>query len=130
MTQRLLTQAESHASLVALLKLDAAGEPGDAAVRAQLDRVLDVGTGVGVLAVAFCRRFPNATVVGIDPRELSLEMARQNVAAAGFDSRITLRQTRIEALSTPLSQSRASHADHTLVPRMSPPETPSVSPVM
>ena len=177
MTQRLLTQAESIATLVARLKLDAAGEPGDAEVRAQLDRVLeaigakglcanlderqrsivighastmlrqaieliddplrpggwfytdpqilqgqgassavvadliagagigtpdarilDVGTGVGALAVAFCRRFPNATVVGIDPWELSLEMARQNVAAAGFDSRITLRQTRIEAL--------------------------------
>lgn len=60
-------------------------------------RILDVGTGVGALAVAFCRRFPNSTVVGIDPWELSLEMARQNAAASGFGSRITLRQTRIEA---------------------------------
>ena len=176
LTTRLLTQAESLASLVARLKLDAAGEPGDDEVTAQLDRVLDVlgvrdlcanvdererrnlighattmlrqaieliddplrpggwfytdpqilqgqgassaivadmiagagigtpegrildvGTGVGALAVAFCRRFPNSTVVGIDPWELSLELARQNVAASGFDSRITLRQTRIEA---------------------------------
>jgi len=176
LTTRLLTQAESLASLVARLKLDAAGEPGDSEVTAQLDRVvdaigatelcanlderqratvighattmlrqaieliddplrpggwfytdpqilqgqgasstvvadlvagagigrpdariLDIGTGVGALAVAFCRRFPNSTVVGIDPWELSLEMARQNVAAAGLDPRITLRQTRIEA---------------------------------
>jgi 2-polyprenyl-3-methyl-5-hydroxy-6-metoxy-1,4-benzoquinol methylase len=175
LTTRLLTQAESLASLVARLKLDAAGEPGDSEVTAQLDRVvdaigatdlcanlderqratvighattmlrqaieliddplrpggwfytdpqilqgqgasstiaadlvagagigrpdariLDIGTGVGALAVAFCRAFPNSTVVGIDPWELSLEMARQNVAAAGLDSRITLRQTRIE----------------------------------
>ncbi|HKY75739.1 MAG TPA: class I SAM-dependent methyltransferase [Acidimicrobiia bacterium] len=175
MTQRLLTQAESLASLVARLKLDAAGEPGDSEIRAQLDRVLDligatdlcanlderqrttvighastmlrqaleliddplrsggwsytdpqilqgqgasstvvadlvaeagigtpdarildIGTGVAALAVAFCRRFPNSTVVGIDPWELSLEMARQNVASSGFDTRITLRQTRIE----------------------------------
>ena len=60
-------------------------------------RILDIGTGVGALAVAFCRTFPGSTVVGIDPWELSLEMARQNVAASGFDSRITMRQTRIEA---------------------------------
>jgi 2-polyprenyl-3-methyl-5-hydroxy-6-metoxy-1,4-benzoquinol methylase len=176
LTTRLLTQAESLASLVARLKLDAAGEPGDSEVTSQLDRVvdaigatdlcanlderqratvighattmlrqaieliddplrpggwfytdpqilqgqgasstiaadlvagagigrpdariLDIGSGVGALAVAFCRAFPNSTVVGIDPWELSLEMARQNVAAAGLDSRITLRQTRIEA---------------------------------
>jgi 2-polyprenyl-3-methyl-5-hydroxy-6-metoxy-1,4-benzoquinol methylase len=176
LSQRLLTQAESLAALVARLKLDAAGERGDPEVAAQLDRVihvigaaelcaslderermtvighattmlrqameliedplrpggwfytdpqiiqgqgasstvvaqliagagigtpdariLDIGTGVGALAVAFCRTFPNSTVVGIDPWELSLELARQNVAAAGFDSRITLRRTRIEA---------------------------------
>jgi 2-polyprenyl-3-methyl-5-hydroxy-6-metoxy-1,4-benzoquinol methylase len=60
-------------------------------------RILDIGTGVGALAVAFCQTFPSSTVVGIDPWALSLELARQNVAAAGLTSRITLRQTRIEA---------------------------------
>jgi 2-polyprenyl-3-methyl-5-hydroxy-6-metoxy-1,4-benzoquinol methylase len=60
-------------------------------------RVLDVGTGVGALAVAFCRAFSESTVVGIDPWELSLELARQNAAASGFGSRITLQQARIEA---------------------------------
>jgi len=60
-------------------------------------RILDIGTGVGALAVAFCGAFPDSTVVGIDPWELSLELARQNVAAAGVESRITLLQTRIEA---------------------------------
>jgi SAM-dependent methyltransferase len=59
-------------------------------------RILDVGTGVGALAVAFCRTFPDSTVVGIDPWQLSLELARQNVAAAGLGSRITLRATPIE----------------------------------
>ena len=175
LTTRLLTQAEALAALVARLKLDAVGEPGDPDVAAQLDRVLDaigasdlcasldererttvighattwlrqameliddplrpggwfytdpqiirgqgassvmvaqlvagaglgrpdarildIGTGVGALAVAFCRTFPDATVVGIDPWELSLELARQNVAAAGFGSRITFHQTRVE----------------------------------
>src|SRR5437867_3351220 len=60
-------------------------------------RILDIGTGVGALAVAFCRAFPSSTVVGIDPWELSLELARRNVAAAGLASRITLRQARLEA---------------------------------
>ncbi len=60
-------------------------------------RILDIGTGVGALAVAFCRVFPRSTVVGIDTWELSLELARQNVAAAGLGSRITLRRARIEA---------------------------------
>src|SRR5437764_11831196 len=176
LTTRLLTEAESLAALVARLKLDAAGAPGDPEVTARLDRVvdvigatdlraelderqratvighattmlrqaidliddpvrpggwyytdpqilqgqgassvivaqliagaglgtenariLDIGTGVGALAVAFCRAFPGSSVVGIDPWELSLELARQNVAAAGLASRITLRQARLEA---------------------------------
>ncbi len=176
LTGRLITQAEALAGLVARLKLDASSEPGDPAVTAQLDRVLDligatdlcanlderqrttvighattmlrqamdliedpvrpggwyytdpqiiqgqgassmivaqliagagigtddarildIGTGVGALAVAFCRAFPCSAVVGIDTWELSLELARQNVAVAGLGSRITLRQTGIEA---------------------------------
>ena len=60
-------------------------------------RILDIGTGVGALAMAFCRTYPDSTVVGIDTWELSLELARQNVAAAGFGSRITLRTTPIDA---------------------------------
>ena len=176
LVMRLVTEAESLAALVARLKLDAAGEPGDPDVAAQLDRVvdaigatdlrarlgeqeratvighattmlrqaidliddplrpggwyytdpqilqgqgassaiiaqllggagigrphariLDIGTGVGALAVAFCRTFPDSTVVGVDTWELSLELARQNVAAAGLGSRITLRATSIQA---------------------------------
>jgi 2-polyprenyl-3-methyl-5-hydroxy-6-metoxy-1,4-benzoquinol methylase len=175
LTMRLLTQAEALAALVARLKLDTSGEPGDPEVTAALDRVvdligaadlcanldererttvighattmlrqameliddpirpggwfytdpqilqgqgassvivahliagagigaenariLDIGTGVGALAVAFCRTFPGSTVVGIDRWELSLELARQTVTAAGLASRITLRQSPIE----------------------------------
>jgi 2-polyprenyl-3-methyl-5-hydroxy-6-metoxy-1,4-benzoquinol methylase len=173
---RLVIDAESLAALVARLKLDAAGAPGDPEVTAQLDhvldligatdlrgdleeqeratvigyattmlrqaidliddpvrpggwyytdpqilqgqgassviiaqliagagigrpdaRILDIGTGVGALGVAFCRTFPDSTVVGIDTWELSLELARQNVAAAGLGSRISLRATPINA---------------------------------
>jgi SAM-dependent methyltransferase len=175
LVMRLVTQAETLAALVGRLELDAAAEPGNPEVTAQLDRVvdligatdlcadldgqeratvighattmlrqaidliddpvrargwyytdpqilqgqgassaviaqliagagigghdarvLDIGTGVGALAVAFCRTFPDSTVVGIDTWELSLELARQNVAAAGLGSRITLQATPIE----------------------------------
>src|SRR5438128_6960035 len=42
LTTRLVTQAEALAAVVARLKLDASGEPGDPEVTAQLDRVLDL----------------------------------------------------------------------------------------
>lgn len=53
-------------------------------------RILDVGTGVGGLAVAFCQTFENSTVVGIDPWEPSLALARGNVQKAGLTDRISL----------------------------------------
>jgi precorrin-6B methylase 2 len=59
-------------------------------------RILDIGTGVGALAASFCRAFPESTVVGIDTWELSLELARRNLAAAGLGSRVTLRRAHIE----------------------------------
>jgi SAM-dependent methyltransferase len=52
---------------------------------------LDVGTGVGLLAVSAANTWPNAKVVGIDIWEPSLERARANVKHAGLDDRITLR---------------------------------------
>jgi ubiquinone/menaquinone biosynthesis C-methylase UbiE len=62
-------------------------------------RVLDVGTGVAGLAIAFCRAFPDATVVGIDPWEPALSLARANVAREGLEARITLHALPIEAFS-------------------------------
>jgi SAM-dependent methyltransferase len=53
---------------------------------------LDVGTGVGLLAVAAANVWPAATIVGIDPWEASLERARSNVARAALEKRITLRR--------------------------------------
>jgi protein-L-isoaspartate O-methyltransferase len=53
---------------------------------------LDVGTGVGLLAVAAAGVWPNATIVGIDQWEPSLVRARENVKEAGLDDRISLRR--------------------------------------
>jgi SAM-dependent methyltransferase len=60
------------------------------ALRAPGARFLDVGTGTGWLAIALAQRYPELEVVGIDIFEPDLELARQNVAAAGLSSRITL----------------------------------------
>lgn len=60
-------------------------------------RILDVGTGVAGLAIAFCNTFPDSTVVGLDPWEPALALARSSVAAAGLESRITLHATPIQS---------------------------------
>jgi len=59
---------------------------------------LDIGTGVGWMAIAITRLWPEATVTGIDTYELALEMARSNVKAAGLDARITLRSQDVSQL--------------------------------
>jgi SAM-dependent methyltransferase len=79
-----LLQAQGSASaVVARLIADAGLGSADA-------RILDVGTGVGGLAVAFATRFPESTIVGIDPWEPALALARERIASAGLDGRVML----------------------------------------
>ncbi len=59
---------------------------------ADVTSFLDVGTGVGLLAVSAANVWPTATVVGIDIWDPSLERARAHVEGAGLADRITLRK--------------------------------------
>lgn len=59
---------------------------------------LDVGTGIAALAVAICRVWPAVHVIGIDPWQPALALAREHVAAAGLQERIELRHTSAEEL--------------------------------
>jgi SAM-dependent methyltransferase len=59
---------------------------------------LDLGTGVGLLAVAAAQVWPDCTVVGIDTWDPSLELAYANVKAAGLDDRIEIRRQDIAAV--------------------------------
>lgn len=68
------------------------------ALEAPTARFLDVGTGVGHVAIAMCRRFSSLRVVGIDPFETALELARRNVCEAGLEGRITLRPELVQDL--------------------------------
>lgn len=69
--------------------------PGHPGLAAALDRpgarMLDVGTGIGALAVGFARTFPHLQVTGIDVLPRALELARATVAGAGLTERISLR---------------------------------------
>lgn len=60
---------------------------------------LDVGTGVGAIAIQMCRLFPALHVVGIEPQDAPLVEARRNVTAAKLGERIELRAQRIEDLA-------------------------------
>lgn len=60
--------------------------------------ICDVGSGVGALSIALCRRFPRARVVGVDPWPPSVELAREEVGRSGMEDRIELRQLGIEDL--------------------------------
>jgi SAM-dependent methyltransferase len=59
---------------------------------------LDVGTGIGLLAIAAARVWPQATTVGIDIWGPALEAAAANVRAAGLDNRITIRDQDVTTL--------------------------------
>jgi precorrin-6B methylase 2 len=53
---------------------------------------LDVGAGVGRLSIAIARQWPSLRVVAIDRWGPSLSLARNNVAAAGMQDRIEIRE--------------------------------------
>lgn len=63
-------------------------------------RILDVGTGVGAIAVALAREFPRAHVVGIDILERALDLARAETAsAADVADRVWLRHLDVADLT-------------------------------
>jgi precorrin-6B methylase 2 len=60
--------------------------------------LLDVGVGVGWLAIGATNVWPDATVVGLDVWDTALDHARKNIADAGREDRITLRKQDVTTL--------------------------------
>ena len=52
------------------------------------ERILDIGTGTGVIALRMAQRFPQSQVVGIDIDGLACEQALENVAASPFHDQV------------------------------------------
>ena len=64
-------------------------------------RVLDVGTGSGLLAIELAKTRSDLFIKGIDISEEMLKLARQNAARSGFNDNIEFRQAPAEALPFP-----------------------------
>ncbi|MEP6628927.1 MAG: class I SAM-dependent methyltransferase [Lapillicoccus sp.] len=64
-------------------------------------RMLDVGTGVAAMAVAYAELFPQLTVVGIDVMPRVLRLAEQTVAASSVKDRVIVREQDVSSLDEP-----------------------------
>ena len=62
-------------------------------------RMLDVGTGVGALAIGFARAFAQLHVTGIDVLPRVLRLAQAQIAASGVADRVEVRQSDVAALA-------------------------------
>jgi protein-L-isoaspartate O-methyltransferase len=92
-TDPAVLEGQGRGSILMPSMLAQTGEFGD--VRS----FLDVGTGVGWLAVGAAQVWPDSTIVGIDTWDPSLERARTNVADAGVADRIELRNQSVTDLT-------------------------------
>lgn len=66
------------------------------------DRVLDLGTGCGVIAMILASRHPNARIFGVELLEEQVEIARQNIRDNQLTDRVTIVHQDIRALSPSL----------------------------
>ena len=58
-------------------------------------RILDIGTGTGLIALMMAQRFPEASVVGIDIDSDAISQAQENIKASPFADRIGISKENI-----------------------------------
>lgn len=64
-------------------------------------RILDIGTGTGLIALMMAQRFPKAHVVGIDIDAEAVSQARENVALSPFADRIDIQHADFATYPSP-----------------------------
>ena len=72
-------------------------------------RLLDVGTGTGIIALMLAQRYPEARVTAIDIDEGAVRQASHNVAQSPFADRIEVLRDSVQAFGT----NRANEANET-----------------
>ena len=92
-------QGAMSRAVVHMIAAAAATRPALAATLDRPGKFLDVGMGVGRLAIEAARTWPKLQVVGIDIWEPALAAARRNVAAAGLEARVEVRVQNLLTLS-------------------------------
>jgi precorrin-6B methylase 2 len=96
----IILQSQGQASRMIVRGIDAlaAHRPELGAMLRRGGAFLDVGTGVGWLAIDVARSWPVMRIVGVDPWEPALALARENLAKSGVAERIELRSQSAEHL--------------------------------
>jgi SAM-dependent methyltransferase len=92
------SQGQLSRLIVRWIEAIAAQRPELSEVLGRPGAFLDVGTGVGAIAIEAARSWPALRVVGIDPWEPALTLARKNLAESGFGERVEFRAHRVEQL--------------------------------
>jgi len=91
-------QSLGHASRQNIRSIIALAADRPRLARSLAGRFLDVGTGVGAMALEAAEQCPSLRVVGIDIWEPSLALARNNAAASPHAARIEIRAQNVTQL--------------------------------
>ncbi len=65
-------------------------------------RILDIGTGTGLLALMLAQKYPTAEITGIDVQPEATDLAAKNFASSPWASNLKVVNQRIQEFSTPL----------------------------
>ena len=62
-------------------------------------RILDIGTGTGLIALMMAQRFPESRITAIDIDPLAVEQAKENVALSPFSERVIVEEADVRQIS-------------------------------